>query len=355
MSRDDDRDDEERSRYRTREDRIRARNQRDPYEAGRQVRAYGDEERPWQAAHPRRDFEGGQRPHRSEQPARYGGGYRDDDELWSRPRDARGDARYGLDTDAERHFVEGYHNEDNRHRAHGYGRHRDAWRDEPRHGQSNSGYDTARAYGQGNRQDDARSDRMHASWTQEHDYEGPRYGAGEQRGSPGRSGLGSQYAHADTYGGAGFRQQGKRYWFDESDQRGQFRGTQPRGYERSDERLRELACERLTDADLDASDIEVKVEQGTVTLEGSVRARWMKHAAEDIVDDLGGVKDIHNQLRVRRGDTDTGAQSSAGSPAGGAAAGTPTTGAPGTTSSGSGPSGGLTGQGNGDIGGRSRH
>lgn len=350
MSQDDDRYDDEKSRYRTRGDRIRERNLRDPYEAGRQVRTYGPEQdRPWQAAHPHRDVERSQRPDWNEQPARYGGGYNDDEELWSRPRGARGDARYGLDTDAERHFVEGYQNPDNRHRAHGYGRSYDTWRGEPRHGQSNSGYDTARAYGQGSRQDDARSDRMHASWTQEHDYEGPRYGAGEPRPSPGRRGIGSQYAHTDTYGGAGFRQQGKRYWFDEGDQRGQFRGTQPRGYERSDERLRELVCEHLTDADVDASDIEVKVNQGTVTLEGSVSARWMKHAAEDIVDDLGGVKDIQNQLRVRRGDTETGAQAAS---TGGNTAGTAASTA---TPAGTGSSGGLAGQGGGDIGGRSRH
>ncbi|UGB45694.1 BON domain-containing protein [Frateuria edaphi] len=355
MSRDDDRHDDERSRYRTREERIRERNLRDPYEAGRQVRAYGgDEERPWQAAHPRRDFEGGRAPDRSEQPARYGGGYREDDELWARPRDARGDARYGLDTDAERHFAEGYRNADDRHRAHGYGRSAGIWRNEPRHGQSNSGYDADRAYGQGNRQDDARSDRMRASWTQEHDYEGPRYGAEGSRASSGRGELGSQYARTDTYGGAGFRQEGKRYWFDEGDQRGQFRGTQPRGYERSDERLRELACERLTDADLDASDIEVKVNLGTVTLEGTVRARWMKHAAEDIIDDLGGVKDIQNHLRVTRGDTDTGAQATTALPASGPG-GTSATGSSGGATAGTAPSGGVADKGNGDIGGRSRH
>lgn len=329
------RDDDEQSRYRTRDDRIRERDLRDPYESQRQVRTYGDDNddaaaRPWRAAHPRRRFEGTQEPLWDEQPARYGGGYRGDDELWSSPHGARGDARYGLDTHAERHFVEGYRNEDDRHRAHGYGRDHGQWRDEPRqsrgdHRQSNSGYDTARSYGQGNERDDARSDVRHASWTQEHDYEGPRYGAGN-RVSPGRGDTGSQYAHTDTYGGAGFRQQGKRYWFDEGDQRGQFRGTQPRGYERSDDRLRELACERLTDADIDASDIEVKVSQATVTLEGSVPARWMKHAAEDLIDDLGGIRDIQNRLRVGRGDAPAAqaaaSNTAAASPAGGTAAAT---------------------------------
>ena len=365
------RHDDEQSRYRTRGDDIRERNLRDPYEARRQVRAYGDDndwaaDHPWQAAHPPRG-ERGRDPRWSEQPARYGGGYRDDEELWSRPRGARGDARYGLDTDAERRFVEGYQNPDNRHRAHGYGRSQDAPRgprehDRGDHSQSNSGYDTARSYGEGSEHDDARSDYARASWTQEHDYDGPRYGANRRSDTPGRGNMGSQYGHSDTYGGAGFRQQGKRYWFDEGDQRGQFRGTQPRGYARSDDRLLELACERLTDADLDASDIEVKVSQGTVTLEGSVRARWMKHAAEDIIDDLGGVQDIQNHLRVRSGGTATDASpsgpgsSAAGTPATGSSnTGTSNTGSPNTGSSGTGSSSGITGQGGGDIGGRSRH
>jgi hypothetical protein len=333
------RNDDESSRYRNRDERIREHNLRDPYESRREVRSYRDAEdaASWQANYPGRHAEGPRDPRWDEQPARYGGGYRDDESAWPRSRQARGDAR--PDAYAGRRFVEGYRNEDDRHRAHGYGRDDAAWlADAGDHRQSNSGYDSERSYGQGNERDDARSNLSHASWTQEHDYQGPRYGAGSHRSPPGRGDEGSQYARTDTYGGAGFRQQGKRYWFDEGDQRDRYRGTQPRGYERSDDRLRELACERLTDADIDASDIEVKVERATVTLEGSVPVRWMKHAAEDIVDDLGGVKDIQNRLRVGRNDA-AGAQTSAGtgtapSPAGGASTG-------------------ATGAG--DIGGRSRH
>ena len=313
----------------------RARNEgRDPYEAQRQVRNVGDDdqfaEQPWRAAHPQHQRESGTRaPRWDEQPARYGGGYRDD-ELW---RGDRGDARYGLDTDNERAYGQHLQQQDYRRRHE-----RSPWQgqrgyERNAHGQDNSGYDEARSYGQRRHQDDARSDYARASWTQEHDYEGPRYGST-------RSASG-QFAHTDIYGGAGFRQQGKRYWFDEGDQRSQFRGTRPRGYERSDERLRELACERLTDADVDASEIEVKVSQGTVTLEGSVPARWMKHQAEDIVDDLGGVKDIQNHLRVSRGETHPVTTPSV--------SGTTTSPAPGTTASSSGAAPG------GDIGGRSRH
>jgi osmotically-inducible protein OsmY len=50
---------------------------------------------------------------------------------------------------------------------------------------------------------------------------------------------------------------------------------------------------------LDASDIEVSVEQGEVTLRGYVPDRQAKRLAEDIVDFVAGVKDVHNQIRIR--------------------------------------------------------
>lgn len=248
---------------------------RDPYEAQRYVRTFGDDDpyaasHPWQAAHPQAPHEGGgPRPPWSEQPARYGGGYRAD-ELWSSRRADGG-------RDGGRH--------DGGHRAASDREHGD-------HAQSNSGYDANRAYEQGRGYPGDERGRTHGSGS------GASHFA--ERYAEGRGGFGAQDGHADTYGSAGFRQQGKRYWFDESDQRGRFRGTQPRGYQRSDERLREMICERLTDADLDARDIEVQVHEGVVTLEGSVPARWMKHQAEDIVDDCGGVKDIDNRLRASK-------------------------------------------------------
>ncbi len=77
------------------------------------------------------------------------------------------------------------------------------------------------------------------------------------------------------------------------------RGLGPKNYTRSDERIREDVSERLSDDDqLDASDIEVQVNQGTVTLAGTVQARWEKHRAEDIADGCSGVRDVHNQIRV---------------------------------------------------------
>lgn len=80
-----------------------------------------------------------------------------------------------------------------------------------------------------------------------------------------------------------------------------FYGRGPKGYQRTDERIREDVCERLSDNDeVDASDIEVTVRDREVTLEGSVETRRMKHIAEDLADSVSGVDDVHNRLTVRK-------------------------------------------------------
>jgi hypothetical protein len=83
---------------------------------------------------------------------------------------------------------------------------------------------------------------------------------------------------------------------------GGFAGRGPKGYTRTDERIREDVCDRLSmDDDVDATDITVEVQNGEVTLSGTVATRSMKHQAEDLAEDAAGVKDVHNQLRVTKG------------------------------------------------------
>lgn len=81
--------------------------------------------------------------------------------------------------------------------------------------------------------------------------------------------------------------------------RGPHAGKGPVGFQRSDERIRERVCEALTDdGEVDASRIEVSVKGGEVALTGAIEDRRMKRLAEDCVEAVPGVKDVHNQLRI---------------------------------------------------------
>ena len=84
--------------------------------------------------------------------------------------------------------------------------------------------------------------------------------------------------------------------------RGRFFGRGPKGYRRSDERIREEICDRLTThPDVDASEIDVRVANGIVTLIGLVDDRHQKRVAEYIAEDAIGVDDVQNELKVRHG------------------------------------------------------
>jgi osmotically-inducible protein OsmY len=77
------------------------------------------------------------------------------------------------------------------------------------------------------------------------------------------------------------------------------RGKGPKGYTRSDDRIKEDVNERLSDdPHIDASDIDVSVENGEVTLTGTVDSRSAKRRAEDIVESLSGVKNVENRIKV---------------------------------------------------------
>lgn len=109
------------------------------------------------------------------------------------------------------------------------------------------------------------------------------------------------------------------------------RGRGPSDYTRSDERIREDVNDALThDWRLDASSIRVTVKDGEVTLEGAVSGRTDKRRAEDVADDVTGVRHVQNNLRVRSG-TDS------------VTAGTSTPGLSHSASTGSGSTAGSTG------------
>jgi hypothetical protein len=75
----------------------------------------------------------------------------------------------------------------------------------------------------------------------------------------------------------------------------------PKGYQRSDERIREDLSDRLMQSmHIDSSDVSVEVAKGKVTLDGTVPERRMKYAIEDLAESCGGVQDVDNRIRVQR-------------------------------------------------------
>ena len=153
---------------------------------------------------------------------------------------------------------------------------------------------------------------------------GASYGRGEpwysgyggqwyDRGYPAYGGYGGEYGgYGGAYGGGADELRGGTTGYESSQLRnrgrwqGQWRpgheshaGRGPRNYKRSDERIEEDVNESLTrHPGLDASEIQVAVENGEVTLTGIVESRLDKRMAEDAAESCSGVVDVHNQLRV---------------------------------------------------------
>jgi osmotically-inducible protein OsmY len=157
--------------------------------------------------------------------------------------------------------------------------------------------------------------------------EGERYGQGwgQQGQQWGQGGYGQSYGQGG-YGQGGYGQggytrsgfsPGQEYGFGQSDYErgfmprgisytsivyGRFSGRGPKGYRRSDDRIREDVSEELTrHPEIDASEIDVQVQNGEVTLTGKVEDRHQKRLAEDLAERCSGVNDVHNQLKVDKG------------------------------------------------------
>jgi len=142
------------------------------------------------------------------------------------------------------------------------------------------------------------------------------YGAGTGFGNYNER-SGDRFNYDDRYGQGGYRGN-ERGWWDKTkdevsswfgdedaerrrnmDERQGHRGKGPKGYTRSDERVKEDVNDRLSDdAQVDASDIDVSVSKGEVTLTGTVKTRWEKRRAEDLAEAVSGVKNVENRLRV---------------------------------------------------------
>lgn len=130
----------------------------------------------------------------------------------------------------------------------------------------------------------------------EFEYREPYYRGGYRRGPEDRGFF--ERASDEIRSWFGDEDAERRRRVDET-RRGKHVGRGPRGYQRSDERIREDINDRLTeDGYIDATDIEVVVNNSMVTLTGRVDSRGDKRRAEDIADSVSGVTDVSNQLRV---------------------------------------------------------
>lgn len=88
---------------------------------------------------------------------------------------------------------------------------------------------------------------------------------------------------------------------------GRYSGVGPRGYRRSDDRINDDVNDRLTwHGYVDATDIQVEVNDGIVTLKGMVENRRQKRMAEDAVESVSGVEDVNNELKIRNRDWNRG-------------------------------------------------
>lgn len=115
--------------------------------------------------------------------------------------------------------------------------------------------------------------------------------SGEEPGNP------AEYAR-------GYSREHTPGWGDDGRRGGDYRGHGPRRAQPADDDLLDMVCERLAgDADIDASEIEVSVRDGIVTLAGSVPSRQTRRDAEAIAESLRGVREVANHLRVEGKDT----------------------------------------------------
>ncbi len=108
----------------------------------------------------------------------------------------------------------------------------------------------------------------------------------------------SEYGHREPYQHGGQ----KNRWTDdirsESSREGYY-GRGPKGYQRSQSRIEEEASELLSqNRELDASEICVSVKGRCLYLTGEVESRHAKRLAEYLVEDISGIDDVQNKIRI---------------------------------------------------------
>lgn len=109
----------------------------------------------------------------------------------------------------------------------------------------------------------------------------------------------THHAGEDTpYPGSSWSYAENEYFIKPSGERN-FYGKGPKGWRRSDERIKDDVCEALYQSwEVDATHIDVSVNDGHVFLRGTVSSRPAKRRAEEAVEYVSGVDDVINELRI---------------------------------------------------------
>ncbi len=169
------------------------------------------------------------------------------------------------------------------------------------YGQYDQGGSGQRGYGQSNYGQGGTQQRSSHGYGQSdfgqptfRDWAHDEQGAGGYTGGSGSSWGGRQQGWSgESFGGSGGR----------TAEQGNAKRRSPKGYTRSDERIKEDVNDRLMQSwEIDPTDLEVAVSAGEVTLTGEVRTRDEKFRAEQLAESVLGVKDVTNQLRIKRTD-----------------------------------------------------
>lgn len=206
---------------------------------------------------------------------------------------------YGLNRELRDYDYDQY----SRSSASSYGRFGSDSERQPRYDQQHRSYDNSsnRGYNQGfgqSHQSPSRSDYGVRDWesgssqSRQSQYGQGQYGLGQYaQGQYGQSQYGQNQYGQGQYGQSQYGQ---------GQSQGRYSGVAPKGYKRSDERIKEELNDALThDPHIDASEIDVTVESGVITLKGTVSERAMKRMAEDTAERIRGVSDVKNELRVQ--------------------------------------------------------
>lgn len=171
-------------------------------------------------------------------------------------------------------------------------------------GSQSFGSQDSRSQGQGSRNygSQGQSSQGYGAQGQGSQEFGSRYGSSgySPQFSQGNQGSWMQRGNmqgADEYGGMGSSVSSTR-----GDRRGEHYGKGPKGFQYKDEDLERRVSRLLyKDGRVDASDIEVQVKDGEVTLSGTVQSRELKNYLEDRIEsEVDGVREVNNMLRVKR-------------------------------------------------------